>query len=601
MNQEPYYQSIYSSLVSISDPAPERPAILGSERLPLTFGQLCLLIKETVARLNELGIGRGDAVAVSLPNGPEMAAAFLSIACGAVCAPLNPRYRAAEYDLHLSILKPRALITLPDSQSPITKVAHAREIPLVELHPVQDGPAGCFTLHAEVLDRNVRMGMAAPGEIALMLQTSGTTRKPKIVPLSHCNLVANAIAMRKHYGLTEVDRCLNLMPLFHTGGLVQTLLTGLLSGAPVACPPPFSTAEFFHWMDEFQPAWFTASPTIHQAILAAVEAQHLDIHYPSLRFIRSSSAKLPPPVEEKLRKTFKISIISAYGMTEAAGQITSNTVPPLPGKTHSAGLPVDLELAIMDEDRNLIPESDAVGEVLIRGPQVITSYFDNPEANETNFVNGWLCTGDLGYLDSDGYLFLTGRQKEIINRGGEVISPFEVEAVLLDHPAVAQAVAFAMPHQELGEQVAAAVVLKAPASEKELRQFVSRYLADFKTPHMIVFLDEIPKGPTHKKLRIGLAEKLDLVPPEDDQKSETYSEIRREIEKILAVLWAEVLSLPAVRTDQRFLDLGGDSILATRLVARIRRHLEIEFTLMDFFDAPTITDQARILEKILIR
>jgi oxalate---CoA ligase len=260
-----------------------------------------------------------------------------------------------------------------------------------------------------------------------------------------------------------------------------------------------------------RPTWYTAVPTMHQAILARAERNREIVARSRLRFIRSSSASLPPQVMAELERVFRAPVIESYGMTEASHQMASNPLPPRPRKPGSVGLAAGPEVAVMDDAGSLLPRG-AVGEVVIRGPNVTRGYEANPEANAKAFTNGWFRTGDQGVLDDDGYLRLTGRLKELINRGGEKISPLEVDDVLMDHPAVQQVVTFAMPHEKLGEEVAAAVVLREGkiATERELRDFAATRLADFKVPRRVVLLPEIPKGATGKLQRIGLAKKLGL-------------------------------------------------------------------------------------------
>jgi acyl-CoA synthetase (AMP-forming)/AMP-acid ligase II len=301
------------------------------------------------------------------------------------------------------------------------------------------------------------------------------------------------------------------MPLFHIHGLIAGVLAPLSAGSFVFCTPGFNALKFFAWMDEAAPSWYTAVPTMHQAILGRAARNADAIASARLRFVRSSSASLPPQVMTELEATFGVPLIEAYGMTEAAHQMASNPLPPRPRYAGSVGIAAGPEVAIMDEQGALLP-AGSVGEVVIRGPNVTPGYRNNPQANASAFTNGWFRTGDQGVLDEAGYLRLTGRLKEIINRGGEKISPREVDEVILDHPAVAQVVTFAVPHPKLGEDVAAAVVLKEglALTERELQQFVGQRLADMKVPRKVLFVAEIPKGATGKLQRIGLAEKLGL-------------------------------------------------------------------------------------------
>jgi acyl-CoA synthetase (AMP-forming)/AMP-acid ligase II len=345
----------------------------------------------------------------------------------------------------------------------------------------------------------------------MLLHTSGTTSRPKIVPLSQANLAASARQIRDTLQFTERDCGLNIMPLFHIHGLIAGVLAPLAAGSQVFCTPGFNALRFFAWMDEAQPTWYTAVPTMHQAIVARAGKNADVIARHPLRFLRSSSSSMPPQVIRELEEVFHAPLIEAYGMTEATHQMASNPLPPRVRKPGSVGLAAGPEIAIMDEAGQLLPHG-TVGEIVIRGPNVAAGYENNPKANAEAFTNGWFRTGDQGVLDTEGYLSLTGRLKEIINRGGEKISPREVDEILMDHPAVAQVVCFGMPHPKLGEEVAAVVVLRegAQATERELQAFVSSRAAEFKVPKKILFMAEIPKGATGKLQRIGLAAKLGL-------------------------------------------------------------------------------------------
>jgi acyl-CoA synthetase (AMP-forming)/AMP-acid ligase II len=345
----------------------------------------------------------------------------------------------------------------------------------------------------------------------MVLHTSGTTSRPKIVPLSQRNLCASATHIRSTLKFTGADRGLNIMPLFHIHGLIAGVLAPLSAGSMVFCTPGFNALKFFAWMDESKPTWYTAVPTMHQTILARAGKNAEVIARNPLRFLRSSSSSIPPQVIRELEEVFHAPLIESYGMTEATHQMASNPLPPAVRKPGSVGVAAGPEIAIMSEDGELLAPG-GIGEIVIRGPNVTAGYESNPKANAEAYTNGWFRTGDQGTLDAEGYLSLTGRLKEIINRGGEKISPREVDEILMDHPAVAQVVCFGMPHPKLGEEVAAAIVLREgqQATERELQDFVGKRAADFKVPKRILILDEIPKGATGKLQRIGLAAKLGL-------------------------------------------------------------------------------------------
>ncbi|MEM7465066.1 MAG: AMP-binding protein, partial [Pseudomonadota bacterium] len=331
------------------------------------------------------------------------------------------------------------------------------------------------------------------------------------------NVVISAQNICKSLALTPGDRSLNIMPLFHIHGLVASLTASMAAGASVWCASGFNVLKIFAQVEEADPTWITAVPTMHQANLSRAGRNIETIKNSRLRFLRSSSASLPAPVMEELTSVFGVPVVEAYGMTEAAHQMCSNPIEPGRQKPGFVGLAAGPQVQIADESDDLLLEPGATGEVVISGPNVTAGYESNPEANEKSFfkVNGdrWFRTGDQGAFDDQGYLQLTGRLKEIINRGGEKISPLEVDAILLKHPEIAQAVTFAVPHPKLGEDIAAAIVLSenGQADARAVRDYAAGHLASFKVPSRVIILEEIPKGATGKIQRIGLAEKLDLV------------------------------------------------------------------------------------------
>jgi acyl-CoA synthetase (AMP-forming)/AMP-acid ligase II/thioesterase domain-containing protein/acyl carrier protein len=559
------------------------PAILAPGRAPLTYSGLERQINSTRASLTGYGIARGDRVAIVAGNGPAMATTFLGVIAGAACAPLNPAYTADELRFYLTDLQPATAVVSSDLDTPAREVARSLGIPVVELRDEPGGVAGLCTF--EPAAPSVALAELAPAQrddVALLLHTSGTTSRPKLVPLTHGNLGASSRSVAQVLRLGSEDRTLNLMPLFHIHGLVAALLSSLVSGGSVACTPGFQAAHVLGWIRELQPTWYSAVPSIHQAMLAAVA--HAGSAPRSFRLIRSSSAALPTPVLEELERTFGVPVIEAYGMTEAAHQIASNPLPPANHKPGTVGRASGPDVGIMDAEGRLL-DSGAVGEVVLRGPNLTAGYLGDPALNEAAFTDGWFRTGDQGFLDVDDYLTITGRLKELINRGGEKIAPSEVEEALVAHPDVARAVAFAVPHQRLGEDVGAAVVLRegGEVSRGELRRFVAGRLAPFKIPRSIVFLDEIPTGPTGKQQRIGLAERLGLDESPGPRGAEAFVGPRDEIEQQLAAIFADVLQLDEpVSINDDFIDLGADSLHFEELLGEIDRvfHRQIPATLL---------------------
>ncbi|HEV3197682.1 MAG TPA: amino acid adenylation domain-containing protein [Bryobacteraceae bacterium] len=567
----------------------DAPAIHAPGRTTLSHSQLAKQVWSIVDRLRAAGVSRADRVAVVLPNGPEMATAFLGVACAAVCAPLNPGYRRSEFTFFFEDLRPKLLIVQKGVDSPVRLVATELGIPILEITP---GIASEACPPA---------GLPQPNDVALVLHTSGTTSRPKIVPLSHANLCASARNIGRTLALTPQDCCLNVMPLFHIHGLIAALLSSLAAGGSVVCTPGFLAPDFFPWLDAFAPTWYTAVPTIHQGVLARASQHRGVIERRPLRLIRSSSAPLPPSVMSALESVFNAPVIEAYGMTEASHQMASNPLPPAIRKAGSVGLAAGPEIAILAESGTFyFAGPTPPGEIVIRGENVTAGYERNPTANAESWRDGWFRTGDVGSLDGDGYLALTARTKEMINRGGEKIAPREVDEALLRHRAVAQALAFAMPDNLLGEEVAAAVVLHpgASISEAALRDFAAQTLADFKVPRLIVFLDEIPQGPTGKPQRIGLAEKLGIRAETRRPGRARYIPPRTIITAAIAAVWENVLRISAVGEDDDFFACGGDSLLAAVAIARLEPALGKRLPLLSLFDHPVLCRFAEYCEAV---
>ena len=478
----------------------------------LTYLDLQKQAEAVAISLQDFGLNSSSRVGIVLPNGPDMAVAFFTLAQSVTVAPLNPSYREDEFSYYLDDLGAQAIVLAKGYDGPALSAARTLGLKLIWLAALPK--AGAFDLTCEgAQSQSESLDPKVADSEALILHTSGTTSRPKIVPLTQANLAASAQNIMQSLNLGPEDRCLNVMPLFHIHGLVAAVSATFCAGGSIWCAPGFDALKFFGWMNEARPSWYTAVPTMHQAILSRAGRNQEIIKEVPLRFLRSSSASLPPQVMSALQETFGAPVVEAYGMTEAAHQMCCNRLDKQ--KPGSVGVAAGPEVAIAHEVEDRL--SEGTGEVVISGANVTPGYESNPEANAKNFFEAdgkrWFRTGDQGAFDEDGFLFLTGRLKEIINRGGEKISPLEIDEVLMDHPAVQQVVTFALPHPKLGEEVAAAVVLKdgESASDSEIRDFAKSRVADFKVPRKIVILDEIPKGATGKMQRIGMAEKLGLV------------------------------------------------------------------------------------------
>jgi oxalate---CoA ligase len=478
------------------------PALITVDGESIDHAALWTAVDRLGERLRQAGLRPGDRIAIVLPNGAEMALVLLAAMSVGCAAPLNPKYREDEFRFYLDDLRTAALVT--DGQAPAARAAAPGATTAIDVHG--EGLAIELAVPRRLPDASAPDRPAA-GDEALVLHTSGTTSRPKIVPLRQRNLAHSARNIAASLHLTAVDRSLTVMPLFHIHGIMAGLLAPLSAGGSVVCTPGFDAFGFHRWLDELRPTYYTAVPTMHQMVLARAPGPRPT----TLRFVRSSSASLPRPVLEGLSDLFGVPVVEAYGMTEASHQMTCNPLPPGVVKPGSVGIATGIELTILDAASNELRPGER-GEVAIRGATVVDGYENNPAVNEAAFTAGWFRTGDEGMLDKDGYLFLTGRLKEQINRGGEKISPLEVDEVLLRHPAIAEAVTFAIPHDKLGEEVGAAVVLADGhhVTERELQTYLRSQLAAFKVPKRIVFVSEVPKGATGKLQRIGLAERLAL-------------------------------------------------------------------------------------------
>jgi acyl-CoA synthetase (AMP-forming)/AMP-acid ligase II len=576
---------------------PDAPAILAPGRAPLSYGRLYQHIDKTSRMLRAMGIGDQDRVTVALPNGPEMAVVILAVATIAACAPMNPAYGSEELDRYFADVRPRALITLAGIDSPARRAARSRGILVVELSTEFDAEAGLFALAGDQGSVSSDEPVNAGG-VALLLPTSGTTSRPKIVPLTHANICASAYACGAALALRETDRCLNVVPLFHSYSFNATVLASLAAGASVVCTPGCDVNSFFAWLTAFQPTWYSAVPTMHQAILAHARHNRLRVIDSQLRFIRSAAAPLPPRILMELERTFGTSVIEFYGMTETASSpIACNPLPPRRRKASSVGIRVGLDVAIMDQGGALVPRGQR-GQVVVRGASVMSGYVGNQMATQAAFAGDWFKTGDLGFFDDDGYLFLAGRIGELINRGGEKFAPQEVDEVLLEHPAVAEAVTFSVPHATLGEDVASAIVLwpDAVATVKDIRQFAAGRIADFKVPRQILIVREIPKGHTGKVQRIGLAAKLGVTTGAALPRA--FVAPRTALEKVLATHWAEILQVEQIGIHDDFFASGGDSLLATDVLAHVYNITQVELEVSRFFEAPTVAEVAHHLETL---
>jgi len=546
--------------------APASPALLAPGRGPLDYRGLYDQIRSAGAVLNQGGIGQAQRVALLLANGAEAATAFLAVSSHAIALPLDPGLGIEELGELLREMRVDALVA-GAAPSPLADAQAAEfRVPLFRLTATPGAAAGCFTLRGNSTRRPTRGGGPSPsGADAVLLRTSGTTGPSKTVPLSHDNMMATAAKTIEMMALTPADRCLCLAPFFHKQGLVTGLTVPLAAGGSVIYPPAFEPAAFFAWMEEFRPSWYIAGPTVHEAILRQAPLHRDTIARRRLRFIRSGAAALSPVLMQALEHAFEAPVIEAYGMSEAG--IACNPLPPRRRKPGKVGLPIT-ELAIMGPADEPLGVGE-IGEIAVRGASVTRGYDNSPSENAERFRRGWFYTGDEGRLDADGYLEVTGRRKEIVNRGGRKLDPREVEELLRRHPDVGDAAAFPIPHPSLGEDLAAAVVLKADAvtAPQELRAYLFQKAAGYKVPSRILVLEDIPRGATGKLERRRLAALL------DGQLRTAFVAPRSALEAEIATIFAEVLQLAEVGAEDNFFALGGDSLRLLELILCLEKRL----------------------------
>lgn len=552
-------------------------------RDPLSYGELARQIESLRGVIAGAGIQPGGVVALAVRGGPEFITVFLAISTVGACAPLDPALTEPEFTAGLVRLGAQALVCEPGTAA--FAAATALGIGVLTLCTLPGDPAGVCTLAP--VEGSARGGRFA--DAALLLQTSATTGTPKLVPLTSANLEAMALHDSRALQLTSADRFLALMPLFHLHG-ISAALTQLAVGGAVMATPGFDAEEFVAWLAEFRPTWLSSTPVLHRALLALASRHPEAFRSAPLRLVRSTGAGLDPALLSTLEAATGVPVLEGYGLTETGGVARSTLQARRPG---SVGRSSGLEIAILDASGARVP-AGSEGEIAVRGPSVTSAYVDDPGATRLAFRDGWFHTGDLGHLDEDGFLFLSGRLKEVINRGGEKISPLEVDRVLADHPAVVEAASFAVSHRTLGDDVAAAVVLRAgtKVSERELRRFAATRLAAFKVPRQIAIVDSIPRGPTGKPKRQLLARETaaQLKPSEpavDDPMSRTLTEI-----------WQRVLGIGEPGAEDDFFALGGDSLSAAAMLQEVFHRFQVDsgsFFTLEFFEQPTIRSLALLI------
>jgi acyl-CoA synthetase (AMP-forming)/AMP-acid ligase II/thioesterase domain-containing protein/acyl carrier protein len=547
-----------------------------------------------VKTLNAMGFCRNDRIAVILPGGPETGVASLAVMAGFTSVPLNPEYKEQEFAVYFSKMKIRAILVKKDSKTAARAVAASRSLPIIELIPSPD-KAGIFTL-SNVPSREMREAVfAVPSDVALLMQTSGTTALPKIVPNSQQQLCMSAKLLCTAFSLNATERSLHIVPFYHAMGILGTFLSPLLAGGTVICPDNFVASDFLPLLKKYRLTHYSAGPALHQGILREIKkARPEELKDHTLRFIRSTSASLPAIIHQELESVLGVPVIESYGMSEA-GLLTVN----LPQKRGSVGISVVDSLAVIDENGNRQKPCEQ-GEIVIQGESVFSGYENAPAETRTEFIDGWFKTGDIGYLDDEGYLYLTGRKSELINKGGEKISPAEIDNALMTHPSVKSAMTFRVNNAVLGEDIAAMVVLENPdTSEEELRTYLIDRLIQFKVPKRIYFVDEIPRGSTGKPLRYVGTERytqgtFEHRRPQGRADDTVSPELTVYQEKLLQI-WKDILDTTSLSLDDDFFRCGGNSLAAIELLIKIQRAFNLTIPPDTIYRYPTIRQQALII------
>ena len=485
--------------------APEAVAILSTSFAPFSYGQLADQIDAVAAALREGGFGRDARIGIALQDGPQAGLAIVAVACSAVAVPLDPNLTLPEIDGRLRLVGVDAVIVLAGSDSAACAAAEQREIPVIEAASAAEGGLG-LNLAVPKAGTIAPPNEPDPEAPAFILQTSGTTAEPNLIPYRHRNMLAAAARVKSWFNLGSRDRCLSVSPAYYCHGLTLTIFAPLLSGGSVAFPASPSRPDIDEWLGALRPTWLSAGPTMHLILLEKMRSHAGPSLAHQLRFVVSGGAPLPLNIQSGLQASLGVPVLEHYGATEAA-QISANLPPPGRVKAGTCGIPDPNTIKIVSEDGKPLGPREP-GEILVGGPTVIAGYLNAPELNKSAFVDGWFRSGDIGSIDEEGFLTLHGRLREMINRGGEKISPLEIDGALLCHPEVAEAAAFAVPHPRLGEDVAAAVVLRpgAAARPEELRQFLATRLAWFKVPRRITIVQNLPRGSTGKVQRRKLRE-----------------------------------------------------------------------------------------------
>ncbi|VBB05355.1 phosphopantetheine attachment site [Lucifera butyrica] len=558
---------------------PKEAAILSPDQGEITYEKLVSMITATLELLRSAGVKLGDRTAVALKSGPEFGITALAVIGLGTCVPLNWRLTEDEIKKQIKFNGVKNVIVPYGQQTLAEQVGVKLGLNVIRLSSLP------------TVDR-IGANFSKTEEVALLMNTSGTTDAPKTIPITHemlCHSVQNTAAA---FRLRTSDRCLNTAQLFNVHGFVIGFLVTLTSGGATILMPTFQPALFFELLEKYRPTWYTATPAVHHSVVDYFSSREHRPDTGSLRFIRSAAASCPVRLVEALEANFKVPFINAYGMTETSSQVTSIPFPPAKRKNGSVGISNGNEIRILGSDgksqRAYMP-----GEIAVKGKTVFAGYENNAAANEAAFCDTWFKTGDEGYLDSEGYLFVTGRSKEIINKGGLKIYPSSIEDTVLRHPAVLDAAIFPIPHERMGEEIALAIVVKEgqELADRDIINFIASQVAYYEVPSAILRLDSIPRSPAgkiqrHKLNEVWLSRKCDVarVSP------------RNNVEQRIYEAWREILRKDTMSIFDDFFLTGGDSLSAASLAVSLSAEFETELFTSEIYRHRTIEQQATLLD-----
>jgi len=561
----------------------------------LNYSNLLKTVDAVIGDLYLAGVDPRDRIALVMPNGINLAITLLAVSSFATAAPLNPSYKAEEFESYFSELRVKWLVLLDGYETPALEVAHALKMGIIRLS------SGSLKLVSDKkragLISSVGSIAARPDDICLILLTSGSTGRSKKVPLTHRNVLTSTAHICETLLLSSADKCLCMWEQFHIGGLVDLLLVPLASGGNTVCAGGFNAHRLFEFVGT-DITWFQAVPTTLHELTVHTQKVDNQIKCPKLRFIRSVASTLSPALMQVIESLFGVPVLQTLGMTEAGPLITTNRLPPGRRKAGSVGLAAGPEIKIAGPDGKALPQG-SIGEIAIRGENVFAGYEDASDANSESFHDGWFHTGDTGYFDADGFLFLAGRIKEMVNRGGEKITLQEIDDVLQLHPKIAQAAAFSVKHQTLGEDIGVAVVMKPgqQLSPTEIRAYVGQHLANFKIPQRVYFLDKMPREPGGKINRLSLATKAEnLITAQDEQDNHQLDDIERRI----AHIWASELNLSQVGPRDNFFEIGGHSLAGVRVLLAIEQEFNHQLSQNVWSSLSTVGEMGKIIRRDLV-